>query len=230
MKKLHTHKLIYTCSGVGIFALTLLATAFISHSFTPPVNSDAASRSTDINLNVSSIMSLAVVNSEDATVSELAMEVTPEAGGVFTSAGAIIKASTNNGSGYQLTLSDKDGNAALINTDTTVTTNNTIPAITTPWAVTLADFPSDTWGYNFNDEKDPFETTELVYSAVPASGFASLIDTNAPSSNTYPFTVAAKISPATRAGTYQGTIVFTLTANTPSSLQPLVIFSGIIIS
>ena len=213
MKKLHTNHATYVLSGLGVFVTTLALTVLASHGFTPAADSNAETKNVDINLTVGSVMSLAVVDGSDATVSELAMEVTPEAGGVFASAGATIKASTNNANGYTLTLSNNDANTALVNTDATVTTDNTIAAMSS--SAIQANFPLDTWGYNFNNAKDTTDTTALLYSAVPAlASPVNLIVTTGPSSDSYPFTAAAKISPATRAGTYQDTIVFTLTANT----------------
>ena len=135
-------------------------------------------------------------------------EVQPTAAGAVTSGSATLSISTNNETGYSLYLSTADDDNALhsINPDT----QQTITALTQENA-TAAKFTNNTWGYNLSKDTATDSTT---YQSVPTTQPSDpQITTEAPTTDTYNLTFAAKVDSSLPSGTYTNTVTVSVVAN-----------------
>ena len=145
-------------------------------------------------------------------------EVQPTAAGAVTSGSATLSISTNNETGYSLYLSTADDDNALhsINPDT----KQTITALTQE-DTTTASFTNNTWGYNLSKDAATDSTT---YQSVPTTQPSDpQITTEAPTTDTYNLTFAAKVDSSLPSGTYTNTVTVSVVTN-PAYLPP---FEGI---
>ena len=187
----------------AIFLGSFLLAIFASHSFTPVYDGSAAN--SEINVEIDPVMSLAITdNTGTNNIDTMSMEVTPSVSGTFVSSSALVKASTNNETGYTLTMSNNDDNTNLVSS----TASTTIPSITTN-STNTSDIELNKWGYSFGTT-----TLSSSFNPIPAlSSPQTLASTTTPADDAHPFTVASKIGMETESGIYQDTLVFTLTAN-----------------
>ena len=135
-------------------------------------------------------------------------EVQPTAAGAVTSGSATLSISTNNETGYSLYLSTADDDNALhsINPDT----QQTITALTQENA-TAAKFTNNTWGYNLSKDTATDSTT---YQSVPTTQPSDpQIITEAPTTDTYNLTFAAKVDSSLPSGTYTNTVTVSVVTN-----------------
>ena len=135
-------------------------------------------------------------------------EVQPTAAGAVTSGSATLSISTNNETGYSLYLSTADGDNALhsINPDT----QQTITALTRENA-TADNFTNNTWGYNLSKDTATDSTT---YQSVPTTQPSDpQIITEAPTTDTYNLTFAAKVDSSLPSGTYTNTVTVSAVTN-----------------
>ena len=135
-------------------------------------------------------------------------EVQPTAAGAVTSGSATLSISTNNETGYSLYLSTADDDNALhsINPDT----QQTITALTQENA-TAANFTNNTWGYSLSKDTATDSTT---YQSVPTTQPSDpQITTEAPATDTYNLTFAAKVDSSLPSGTYINTVTVSVVAN-----------------
>ena len=145
-------------------------------------------------------------------------EVQPTAAGAVASGSATLSISTNNETGYSLYLSTADDDNALhsINPDT----KQTITALTQENA-TATNFANNTWGYNLSKDAATDSTT---YQSVPTTQPSDpQIITEAPTTDTYNLTFAAKVDSSLPSGTYTNTVTVSVVTN-PAYLPP---FEGI---
>ena len=175
---------------LGSFIIALVCGAL---TFTP----DAVSGSESGIINVNLASGLALTLSSD----EVNIVVTPTASGVLETEDVIATVSTNNPTGYKLTMHAITNDTALRHTNTV----NSLPSTTNTTASTLAN---DTWGYG----NGPTATTFL---AIPAPSAAVSLKTTAgpTASDDVAVTIGVKISTASASGTYHNTLVFTATTN-----------------
>ena len=135
-------------------------------------------------------------------------EVQPTAAGAVTSGSATLSISTNNETGYSLYLSTADDDNALhsINPDT----QQTITALTQENA-TATNFTNNTWGYNLSKDTATDSTT---YQSVPTTQPSDpQITTEAPTTDTYNLTFAAKVDSSLPSGTYTNTVTVSVVTN-----------------
>ena len=145
-------------------------------------------------------------------------DVQPTAAGAVTSGSATLSISTNNETGYSLYLSTADDDNALhsINPDT----QQTITALTQE-NTTATNFTNNTWGYNLSKDTATDSTT---YQSVPTTQPSDpQITTEAPTTDTYNLTFAAKVDSSLPSGTYTNTVTVSVVTN-PAYLPP---FEGI---
>ena len=135
-------------------------------------------------------------------------EVQPTAAGAVASGSATLSISTNNETGYSLYLSTADDDNALhsINPDT----KQTIAALTKE-NTAAASFTNNTWGYNLSKDTATDSTT---YQSVPTTQPSDpQITTEAPTTDTYNLTFAAKVDSSLPSGTYTNTVTVSVVAN-----------------
>ena len=135
-------------------------------------------------------------------------EVQPTAAGAVASGSATLSISTNNETGYSLYLSTADDDNALysINPDT----KQTIAALTKE-NTAAASFTNNTWGYNLSKDAATDSTT---YQSVPTTQPSDpQITTEAPTTDTYNLTFAAKVDSSLPSGTYTNTVTVSVVAN-----------------
>ncbi len=168
------------------------------------------SDTTTINANLGSTISI----SSSGTVT---LNVTPVSGGSQTSASDTITVSTNNASGYNLTLADSDANTDLVNG------GNDIPAHAGTQASPSA-LANNTWGYRVDSiggfstggaVESNVTTSTITYAGVPASGAPNTIKTTGTTAAGDTTTVwyAVKADTSNPNGTYSDTVTYTATTN-----------------
>ncbi len=177
-----------------------------------PVTVMAATDSdtTTINASIASVISI----SSSGTVT---LNVTPVSGGSQTSASDTVTVSTNNASGYNLTLADSDANTDLVNG------GNDIPAHAGTQASPSA-LANNTWGYavatvgGFDGSYsalDNVASSSTVWAGVPADGAANTIKTTGTTASNDTTTVwySVKADTSNPNGTYSDTVTYTATTN-----------------
>ncbi len=123
---------------------------------------------------------------------------------------------TNNYTGYTLTISASDDDGLLTNTDTSITTNNTLSSINT--VTDSSTFNNSTalngkWGYlpsKYNSE------TNLVYRPAPTTTASTLDATttaNPTTANDYTIGLGARVNYSVPAGTYTNTFILSAVGN-----------------
>ena len=140
-------------------------------------------------------------------ISNLALDVSPTASGSFVKDDLSVLVSTSNETGYTLTMANNDTDTSLHHVDTNITT--AIPSIST--SVDESNFPVNSWAYSLGD----ITSSTQQFSPIPLPTSAATIKTTAnPSTeDTTNVTFATKVDTSVPAGTYQDTIVFSVTAN-----------------
>ena len=177
-----------------------------------PVIVSAASDSanTTINANIGSSISI----SSNGTVS---ISVTPTAGGVVSSASDTVTVSTNNTSGYALSLADADAVTNLVSGGNNIAAHSGTHA--SPTALT-----GNSWGYavaggTFDSSYSPAESNNgsstSKWAGMPASGSGDTIKTTGTTASGDTTTVwyGVRATSAQPNGTYSDTVTYTATTN-----------------
>lgn len=190
-----------------------------------PVAASAVTMTEDtvVNVTIDSTVSLFTTGNSggNGTVN---MTVLPVTGGAQSSASDTVTVSTNNASGYNLTLADTDSDTNLVKgTDTIAAHNGTLAAPTA--------LANNTWGYALPSSTTGITTPngfDAAYSAltsstastskwagVPATGAAQLLKTTSgvASSDTTTVWYSAKVDTTKPTGTYTDTVTYTVTTN-----------------
>ena len=190
---------------VGIF------TALVSLFVVPvSVYAATASANTTITATVASVISI----SSSGTV---AIGITPVSGGSQTSASDTITVSTNNSTGYVLTLADSDATTTLVNGANTISAHAGTQAAPTALA-------NNTWGYavpalgSFDASYTTITnatSSASKWAGVPASGAPNTIKTTAVTASGDTTTVwySAKADTTKPNGAYADTVTYTATTN-----------------
>lgn len=186
-------------SGVLVFSLPIVASAA----------TDTAT--TTINATVNSVISIA----SGATVT---IPLTPTSGGVVTSVSNTVTVSTNNATGYTLTLANSDATRNLVSGGNTIAPHAGTQASPTALA-------NNTWGYRvvntggFGATAYSAETnngsSSSTWAGVPATGSANTLKTTATTASADVTTVwyAVKATSAQPSGTYSDVVTYTATTN-----------------
>lgn len=199
MRKMITYRL-----GAGLAVVAVLASPVVASAAT-------TSQSTTINATVASTISM----STSATV---AVALTPTAGGVVSSASDAVSVSTNNGTGYALSLSDGDTNTSLVNGGNTITAHAGTYAAPTALA-------ANTWGYRvvnvggfgasaYSAETNATGSTS-TWAGVPSSASPqSLKSTSSTATNDVTNVwYGVKANTSITNGLYSDTVTYTATTN-----------------
>ena len=170
-----------------------------------PLESNAESIDSDVNLTIEPVVALAV--SPQPT---LLLDLTPTPAGFEVAEEITVDVSTNNLTGYTLTMNAISNTTALTHTNGT----NTMPSTT---SLTAAALPTNNWGYNKGSGATAF--LRIPPLATPDT----LTITAAPITNDITIvTVGAKADINILPGVYSNTLVFTAVGNyVPAS--PLII-------
>ena len=174
------------------------------------VLASTASTNTTINANLGSTISV----SSSGTVT---INITPVAGGSQTSASDTVSVSTNNSSGYALTLADSDATTTLANGGNTIAAHAGTQASPTALA-------NNSWGYHVDSiggfgtggaVESNVTSSSIKYAGVPATGSPNTIKTTATTASGDTTTVwyGVKADTTNPNGTYTDTVTYTATTN-----------------
>lgn len=190
---------------------TIASLALVVALITSPAVVSAAqgTSSTTINATLASTISI----TSNPTV---AIAVTPTTGGVVSSQSDTVSVSTNNTTGYNLTLSDSDTNTNLVSGANNIAAHNGTYA--TPTTLT-----GNSWGYavaggNFSasytaEPSNPSSTTK--WAGVPSSASPQQLKTTAATASADQTTVwyGVRATASQAAGVYSDTVTYTATTN-----------------
>ncbi|MBQ3409856.1 hypothetical protein IJG66_00650 [Candidatus Saccharibacteria bacterium] len=208
IRKINSFKLAAVGSG-SLLILTLMALV-MTPTMMPGSSSAAGSATATITVNIPD--NIAIELSKTALNIDLGITGGTDA---FGSDNTIVDVSTNNYTGYTLSMTDNDttptGNTALIRQKNEASeADSTIPTIESDIE---GGYTSDTmtashWGYSL-------ASATTGYKAVPALGATNVIKTtdSASSSDTTPVFFGVKAASSLMPGTYKSTVIFTAVAN-----------------
>lgn len=196
---------------VSITSLTALM-AFIT-ILGMPIMASAATTSSTINSQISSVISLF---SSNGTVT---VNVLPTSAGAQTIASDTLTVSTNDTLGYTLQIADADA------TTTMISGANNIPASAGTQAVPVAQV-ANTWGYRVDNiggfgagptsgQSSTAMSGTIKFAGMPATGAPNTIKTTATTASNDTTTVWYGVAANTTqpSGTYSDTVTYTVTAN-----------------
>lgn len=197
--------------GVGLAALLIAA------ALSPAIASAATQTSnTTISAQVNAVVSI----SSGPSVS---ISLTPTGSGVLSNASDTVSVSTNNATGYTLTLNDSDATTTLASGSDTFTAasgTKTAPAALTNgtwgWAVANGTTGIGTNGFDASYASESNNTSSTSkWAGIAASGSPVMIKTTASTASADTTTVwyAAKAAVTQPTGTYTDTVTYTATTN-----------------
>jgi hypothetical protein len=183
-----------------------------------PVIASAASQSANTTINATLGSSISV-----STSTTVAISATPTSGGVVSSNSDSVTVSTNNTTGYNLTLADGDATRNLVSGS-----NNIVPEADAPAAASTLD--SNAWGFalasgttgigtNTFDSSYSAETNNASstskWAGIPATGSPFTLKTTSSTASNDATTVwyAIKVTTSQPNGTYSDTVTYTATTN-----------------
>jgi hypothetical protein len=175
-----------------------------------PLVASADTKSTTINANIGSTISL-------TTSGTVTLNVTPVTGGAQTSASDTVSVSSNNATGYTLTLADGDATTTLTKGSDTIAAHAGTQTTPTPLA-------NNSWGYHVDSvggfgtggaAESNVTSSTIKYAGVPASGSANTLKTTATTASNDTTTVwyGVKADTSKPNGTYTDTVTYTATTN-----------------
>ena len=175
----------------GTFLSFLLLGALVFALFSPVVKTNAANYDTiQVTTTVNPVLSVASPN----TISLSNSTVNPNANGVFVSNSGTVTVTTNSTNGYKLYISSNTSNVNL--------SSSTTDTPITPCAsgATSSNMVKDRWGYSIDSGSTyrPITASDVQIKSATSSSDSSM---------TVYF--GAKISTATKAGTYSNVVKFT---------------------
>ena len=178
-----------------------------------PVLASAAvdTENTTINATIGSTITM-------TTSGTVALAITPDGDGQSSSASDTVSVSTNNASGYYLTLADSDATTTLANGGNSIAAH----AGTQGTPTTLAN---NSWGYRVDgaggfgagpaSAETNVDTLALTWAGVPATGSPNTLKTTGSTASNDTTTVwyGAKADTSKPNGVYTGTVTYTATTN-----------------
>ena len=179
----------------------------------PASNAFADGNTTDFSITVNPSLSLSV---SSGTVS---FEITPTQAGSYNSATFNVYSSTNNVTGYTLTMSTNKVNLESNTVNPNTGANPTIPTITeTQAGITAAQFEASTDSNILNHYG--VSIAGANYNAMKASSQVKRTTENNTSQDTTAIALASKLDLLTVPGIYSTTLNFSLVANPIDPVQP----------
>lgn len=188
-------------------AVSMLAIAFV-----PAVVSAAStSANTVINATIDAVISI-------TTSTPVAISLTPTSGGVVSSSSDSVSVSTNNATGYFLTLADNDATTNLSDGTNNITAHAGTQASPTALA-------NNTWGYRvvgvggfgggaYSGETNNGSSTS-TWAGVPATGSPNTLKTTSSTATNDITTVwyGVRVNTTLPSGVYTDTVTYTATTN-----------------
>ncbi len=194
------------------FRIAVLATAaFLLVAAPVAVSAATATQNTTVNAQVAAVISM-------TTSSTVNLAITPTSAGAMTSASDTVSVTTNNATGYALSLADADANTNLVNGANTIAAHTGTQAVPT----TLA---TNSWGYRVDgvggfgagptSAESNVANTAYTWAGMPATGSPNTLKTTSTTASSDPTTVwyGAKVSTAKPAGTYTDVVTYTAVTN-----------------
>jgi len=198
----------------SIFALSVFCFAFLvafisGTTFLSVGDSSAESKGIGLTANIDSTLAITT----NAINDELLLDITPTPSGAQTVADVTVTVSTNNFTGYNLTLNSlSDSTAPLVPLVNEANPGYTIPSTTNAWG-SAAALANNTWGVSVWTTGQ--STSSTTFSQVPRLTAPQEIrrTSEANTSSATTLTFGAKVDNTKPSGTYTNTVVFTATAN-----------------
>lgn len=191
---------------------TTVALSFLGIALVPMVASAAStSANTVVNADISPVISM-------TTSTPITINLLPTGGGVVSSLSDTVSVSTNNATGYFLTLADNDANTNLVNGANNIAAHAGTQASPT----TLAN---NTWGYRvdgvggFGAGPTSAETNNgsstTIWAGVPATGSPNTLKTTSSTASNDTTTVwyGVRVNTILPSGVYTDTVTYTATTN-----------------
>lgn len=197
-----TSKLALGAAVVGVFASVLVPAAAFAANQTA---------GTTINATIGSTISI-------STSGTVTLAITPTASGSATSASDTVSVSTNNSTGYNLTLASSSAQVTLTNGGNSIAASSGTQAS----PVTLAN---NTWGYRVDSAggfgsgptsaQSNVTSLSNTWAGIPASGSPNTLKTTATTAaaDTTVVWYGAKVDTTKPNGTYSNTVTYTATTN-----------------
>lgn len=214
MAKINNKQLNSVAVTAAIFSATFLLSMASGSFFFILSNSSAESSTIDVTVNPS--ISIAT----DAIGSTINIPILPTFSGIQNTKDLAVNVSTNNPTGYTLTMSSATDDTNLVNTDNS---SLTIPSTTNTYAAPDV-LDNNTWGASVWTTGQ--DTSSTTFSMIPPLSVPLTINATAEPANTSmtTLTFGAKVDTSLAAGTYTNTVVFTATTN---YVPPLPIISSV---
>lgn len=199
-----------------LFSSKLVASFLAAGIIVSPavVSGATASQSNTVTASVSSTITVTATN-------PTAIAATPGASAVYSNTSHNVSVSTNNATGYNLTLSSSDGTNALNHTDGTTTIAASSNTTAAPAALA-----TNTWGFAITQAAGVFDTsytTATNQAATGASKWAGVPVLASPytlkstainaSSDLTTVWYAIEVDSTKKSGTYTDNVVYTATTN-----------------
>ena len=207
---LSTTKQLHYLAASTAFLFALFCLCLITGGPTFSNSDSASATSTDLSFTSEPVLSLNVSGDLNFSISSSDFNK-------FLSKNLVANAASNNETGYTLTLSNDDEDLDLH--ETSDATDQVISALTEPITITTggSNFPANQWGYSLNSTD---------YTAIPANTSAAVLATpDVAGSTSSTINVATKVGDTFPGGTYQDTVVISLTAKPvtriPKSLEKM---------
>ena len=146
----------------------------------------------------------------NAPDNKLVLDIMPTPSGTLAKNDLTVTVSTNNATGYTLSMNSKTTNTSLVHESATGSPlSPNIPSTTHPYNTPLA-LGIDTWGWNLG-----IAASTTTFRKIPPSDDTQTIRTTIDSTGTSDTTVTfgANVTDTTPTGTYMNTIVFTAVGN-----------------
>lgn len=191
---------------------TTVALSFLGIALVPMVASAAStSANTVINADISAVISM-------TTSTPITINLVPTGGGVVSSLSDAVSVSTNNATGYFLTLADNDANTNLVNGANNIAAHAGTQA--SPTALV-----NNTWGYRvdgvggFGAGPTSAETNNgsstTTWAGVPATGSPNTLKTTSSTATNDTTTVwyGVRVNTTLPNGIYTDTVTYTATTN-----------------
>jgi len=188
-------------------AVSILAIAFLPAA----VSAVSTSANTVINATINAVISM-------TTSTPVAISLTPTSGGVVSSSSDSVSVSTNNATGYFLTLADNDATTNLSDGTNNITAHAGTQASPTALA-------NNTWGYRvvgvggfgagaYSGETNNGSSTS-TWAGVPATGSPNTLKTTSSTATNDITTVwyGVKVNTTLPSGVYTDTVTYTATTN-----------------
>ena len=210
VKTTKSNLIIKSATGLGVTASTLAIFSFFAPSIIN--NTSAESTSTDVYIDVAQTIAISTsVNGVSAN--SVAVSLDPSDAGAFakTASPVDVLVSTNNATGYTLTISSSDDTNTMNHANTAIT--DTIAPLSVNTGVTTDDFAlaantqyNNQWGFSYNSSS--------FYPVPTNANPMTIATTSAPSTDsTTAIDFGTRVSTTLPAGSYSDTITLSATAN-----------------